>query len=264
MSIITLYDNGDFTGASRSLAASFPNLTAYNVKYDNKTSSIRVKGGTWIVYEHEEYTGKSMQLSPGEYRSEQIVNHVGDNTISSIKLMHKITLFQSKHFTNHQIPLLVSVPKLDVLNFDNRMSSLKVDSGTWRLYADFDYKGKNMQVTPRDYDTPEIRAGIGNDEVSSVKLETCETGDMAEIILYEHAQFVGKVLPLTQSASNLVDLNFNDMCSSIIVVSGKWTVFEHADYEGKSHQLTAGKYNMPQVKRLLGDEMISSVRLDEY
>ena len=260
---ITLYQH-DFSGMTLTLAESVRDLARIQTYFNNTISSIRVASGTWIVYQNADYSGDSLQVSPGDYSYEQIKDSIGNDVISSVKLVDKLTLFQVQGFKGHEIPLTQSVPNLDVVHFSNRMSSLKVDKGTWTLYAEFDYKGRSMQVTRGTYDTPEIEKGIGKDEVSSVKLDTGEVGDAAEIILYERDMFMGKVLPLTQSASDLKFHNFNDMCSSIIVVSGKWTIFEHAYYEGKSYQLTAGKYHKEQVGKFVGDNIISSVRLDEY
>ncbi len=103
------------------------------------------------------------------------------------------------------------------------------------------------------YDCSFISGKIGNDVISSAR--------PAEITLFEHAKFDGKRMKLSKDTPNLVPLGFNDIVSSIEVIFDDWTVYEHIDYKGKSLNLKVGKYDMDYIKKNLGNDVISSVRL---
>ncbi|XP_064402580.1 epidermal differentiation-specific protein-like [Halichondria panicea] len=83
---------------------------------------------------------------------------------------------------------------------------------------------------------------------------------MAAIVLYEHAGYAGKSLPLTSATPDLTLRSFNDKVSSIEVKSGMWTVFQHVNYEGKSLTLRMGKYDIEYITKNLGNDVISSAR----
>lgn len=254
---ITLYEHGGYKG--RKVVLTDSNRNFCEIGFNDKASSIKVTSGTWILYEHANFQGKSYQVSQGCYDCSQVSAGVGNDTISSVKLVtNKITLFRDAGFKGTAVPLLESVPNFVSIGFNDEASSIKVEMGTWTVYEHVDYKGRSMQVTPGSYDIDKIHQGIGNDVISSVRLNT------AEIVLYEHAGFEGRAVPITQSTPNLCDLNFNDKVSSIIVLSGTWSVFEHVDYQGKCHQFCRGSYDYRMISGTIGNDVISSIRLDSY
>lgn len=63
---------------------------------------------------------------------------------------------------------------------------------------------------------------------------------MAKIKLFEHDNYGGQSFEFTSehtnfnniSASGLRNNNFNDETSSIIVQEGRWSLFEHSDFNG--------------------------------
>jgi hypothetical protein len=85
------------------------------------------------------------------------------------------------------------------------------------------------------------------------------TTSTAYPVLYEHANFGGKPLPLRTTIQNLSSYGFNDIASSIWVPNG-WTVemYEHADFKGASLRKTASVSNLHSGG--WGDR-ISSVRV---
>ena len=62
------------------------------------------------------------------------------------------------------------------------------------------------------------------------------------VILYEHANFDGSVLPLSTSAPRLGEINYNDLASSVIVQRGRWQFCEHHDYGGECMVLGVGRH----------------------
>ena len=83
------------------------------------------------------------------------------------------------------------------------------------------------------------------------------------ITLYEHADYKGRKLTLTESTPNLVRKRFNDIASSVVVAKGTWKLWEHVDYQGKSFIVTPGKYNIGEIHDKIGNDVISSVELCE-
>ena len=81
------------------------------------------------------------------------------------------------------------------------------------------------------------------------------------IILYEHARFTGRELPLTQSLDDFRKTSFNDIASSVRVKEGTWKLWEHINYTGRSYQVTPGDYDVQIINEKIGNDLISSVQL---
>ncbi|MDJ0718125.1 MAG: beta/gamma crystallin-related protein [Prochloraceae cyanobacterium] len=64
---------------------------------------------------------------------------------------------------------------------------------------------------------------------------------MAEIILYVDTNLQGPSTTFTHSSSHIGEL-FQDKVTSAKVISGKWQLFEHADFKGRSIILFPGEY----------------------
>jgi hypothetical protein len=62
------------------------------------------------------------------------------------------------------------------------------------------------------------------------------------VILYEHANFDGRALAISNSAPRLGELNYNDMASSVIVQRGRWQFCEHHDFGGECMVLGVGRH----------------------
>jgi hypothetical protein len=90
---------------------------------------------------------------------------------------------------------------------------------------------------------------------------------MAEIILFEHANFQGRRKSVFGDIPNLnspTDNDFNDITSSIIVVSGTWECFPDWNYEGTpSRLLTQGFYSSVSSTNNVGipNDSLSSIKL---
>ncbi len=82
-----------------------------------------------------------------------------------------------------------------------------------------------------------------------------------EIIIYEHANYVGQRLVLKSPAPNFVNLGFNDRASSIVVTSGRWELCTDIDFQGQCVVFTRGNY--PTLDRSLNDRFSSARDLDE-
>ncbi|KAJ8299875.1 hypothetical protein KUTeg_021394 [Tegillarca granosa] len=80
------------------------------------------------------------------------------------------------------------------------------------------------------------------------------------ISLYEHGNTSGRALEVKSATANLVDKGFNDKCSSIVVHSGVWELFEHVNYGGKTWIVWEGQNYNEWTKWGGQNDVISSLR----
>ncbi|KAJ8299874.1 hypothetical protein KUTeg_021393 [Tegillarca granosa] len=80
------------------------------------------------------------------------------------------------------------------------------------------------------------------------------------ISLYEHVNTSGRALEVKSATTNLVDKGFNDKCSSIVVHSGVWELFEHVNYGGKTWIVWEGQNYNEWTKWGGQNDVISSLR----
>ncbi len=80
------------------------------------------------------------------------------------------------------------------------------------------------------------------------------------IVLYEHLDFKGKALGLSDSEPQLVKYGFNDIISAVVVLTGKSTLYEHEHYQGRSCELTPGRYNVNEIQSKIGNDTVSSIK----
>ena len=67
------------------------------------------------------------------------------------------------------------------------------------------------------------------------------------IKLYEHWQYEGREVSLTDSNTNLVNIGFNDKVSSVKVDCGTWILWEHIHFEGKYYIIGLGHYDVEHL-----------------
>jgi hypothetical protein len=101
---------------------------------------------------------------------------------------------------------------------------------------------------------------LGNDSASSVKVSPCWT-----VTLYEHARGTGRELVLRADDADLINDNFNDIVSNVLVerdlsCGPPATIFEHINFGGKSQALVEGMNVGPLA---LGNDVASSVKVSE-
>jgi len=63
---------------------------------------------------------------------------------------------------------------------------------------------------------------------------------MAKIILFQNTNFTGDACVLKDAdIRNLSNKSFNDRASSVIVIDGSWTLYQHAEFGGARWYLQA-------------------------
>ena len=83
------------------------------------------------------------------------------------------------------------------------------------------------------------------------------TSALADITLYEHAEFGGAHVTLRGSSADISGTGFNDKTSSIVVRSGRWEVCTNSNFRGTCTVLTRGEYPVLQANM---NDRISSAR----
>ena len=136
--------------------------------------------------------------------------------------------------------------------WNDKISSIKINSGTWRFYEHANYGGRYWDLGPGKYSWVED-VGIPNDLISSFKQV-----NPAKVIVYEHINFGGGRLYASSNQQYVGD-QWNDKISSIKINSGTWRFYEHANYGGRYWDLGPGKYSWVEDVGIPND-LISSFK----
>lgn len=80
----------------------------------------------------------------------------------------------------------------------------------------------------------------------------------AQAIFYEHDGFQGRSFNAERRINNFEQSGFNDRASSVVVLSDRWEVCEHAQFGGQCIVLRPGRY--PSLDSMGMNDRVSSVR----
>lgn len=199
--------------------------------------------------------------------------------LSSLARAGELTLFTDVEFRGRPVTLVGSTPNLFDRGFNDRASSMIVQSGRWELCEHVNFGGRCVAVGPGEYRNMDQFS----DRVSSVR-ELVDPGrgypgqweqgrhdqDRGEygqryderrdqggnIELFSDARFRGERLQLDRDSRDLNEFAFNDRAASIVVHSGTWTLCQDVRYRGQCITLEPGRY-----RHLRGmDYQISSIK----
>ncbi len=86
-----------------------------------------------------------------------------------------------------------------------------------------------------------------------------------EVVVFEHIDFGGAEWRTNLTHPYVGDF-WNDKISSIIVLSGTWEFFEHANFQGASTILGPGYYHWVETRPLpnMTNDTISSFRVNSW
>lgn len=120
---VTLYQHAGFQGATLTLITDTPAVSA---NWNDQASSILVEADVLpMVFEHNDYAGRSQALNVGRYDVSQLA--IGNDIISSVKVPAgwKVTLFEHAGFQGAAKVITANTPGLP--DFNDRASSLVVE-----------------------------------------------------------------------------------------------------------------------------------------
>jgi Domain of unknown function (DUF4476)/Beta/Gamma crystallin len=208
-----------------------------------------------IFYEGN-FSGLSKKLGPGRYTAAML--GMGDNAISSVKVPEglRVTLFDQPKFNGKSLVLKgedASASYLD--DFNNRISSIVIELVPRIIIYEDNFTGEAYGIEPGYYYNISDLS-IGNDELSSVRI-------LPEVwvLLFEHSNFSGRSLLLTQDASEdfMSGKEFNNQVSSMIVGTSDTPLPEVTLYNGDREEafkkLTPGEYPLLED----GNNILSSI-----
>ena len=191
-----VYQHPDFRGNSIRVTGPIENLARY--RFNDKASSIRVRGGSWEVCVHPNFRGRCEVISYREGRLNEI--RLNDK-ISSIRPIRynggrdyrgdkdwryrghdrhndygrggyrrganaPVVLFQHTNFRGSALPVDGAVSHLGRAGFNDKVSSIAVNGGAWEVCTDANFRGRCEIVQGSVSETGYYRL---NDNISSIR-----------------------------------------------------------------------------------------------
>ena len=134
----------------------------------------------------------------------------------------EITLYEHFDYRGASRSFRDRVPDLRRDGWNDKVSSFRIDEGTWELCRDVDFRDCR---TFRDDESELSRSW--NDAISS--LRRVDRGDRSEIEVFEHYDYRGARRTFDGREEDLIPLGWNDRISSIRVLSGRWQICRHVN-----------------------------------
>lgn len=190
---ITLYTDDNFGGRSVTVRGATPDLVPQG--FNDRTSSVIVRSGTWELCQHAGFQGQCITLQRGEYRQLKGFN----DQVSSVREVggrdrddrgpgwggdrdgrdgrddrdgrggygrrEPIVLFAQANFGGRRAELPGDVRKLDDYDFNDRAGSVIVNEGRWELCEHANFGGRCIVLNPGRYDQLDDM----NNRISSVR-----------------------------------------------------------------------------------------------
>ena len=167
-----LYQHVGFEGNCVLLSEPCEDLRQFN--FNDKISSIKIRRGVWLFYEHVKFGGKVRVLYPGDYPD---LRKMGFNDkISSCRgILTPLTepqlhLFAGKNYNGRMVTFFGSDANLVDNGFSDAASSAIVLSGRWSLCKDVNYGTPLMTYGYGMYPT----LNCADNQISSVQLVAAE------------------------------------------------------------------------------------------
>ncbi len=276
---VVLYERGDFRGFSVTLERDTPNL-AY-LGFENRASSLMVIRGTWEFCTEPYFRGRCITYRDGQYpslggNSNRISSarpvggdSIGDRPVDKPGWSNagdaEVELFAGQNFVAPLRSLRDIVPNFDPLGFNDRVASLIVRRGTWEFCTDANFRGTCRTYGPGRYG--QLSYGEENRYSSARPVRSgwgaggpgggnWNNPGRVRIRIFEHINFGGRSIWLTDGIDNLQYQGFNDLASSVIVEGGTWTLCSDANRGGQCRDFRPGQY--PALPFDLQDKLSSA------
>jgi hypothetical protein len=159
---ITFYENDNFGG--RQFSADRPVSNFANNGFNDRVRSAVVHEGRWEICLNADFAGGCGILAPGAYPN--LGAYAG--RVSSVRPLDgrqtgnrydergrgrdaSATLYEGPNLSGRAYPLNDAMPNLDRAGFNDRASSLHVESGYWIFCSDSEFRGDCRTFGPGDY-----------------------------------------------------------------------------------------------------------------
>lgn len=209
---ITVYENDNFTGASKTFTAN----TAWMADWNDRITSLKITDNkTYIVnaYQDINYGGYTGGLDLGNYTLAQLqARGISDNDITSIKIApgFKATVYEGDNFTGITKDYTSDINWL--ADWNDKISSLKVIDirpyvGT--VYQDVNFSGYAVGLDAGDYTFAQLKEkGVSDNDITSLKV-----AQGFKITAYDGDNFTGTSVDFTADNGWLAD--WNDKITSL-------------------------------------------------
>ena len=276
---VTFYEREGFEGRSFSTDKQVVNFG--QLGFNDRASSVVVVRGRWEVCEDARFSGRCVVLRPGRYPSLAAMNlndsvssvrmvsrnvRVDDNRYAPVPAVPQITFYEREGFQGQSFTTEKQVGSFERQGFNDRASSVVVQSDVWEVCEDSWFSGRCIVLRPGRY--PSLAAMGLSDSVSSVRSvdvnERLEDNRyapapvFAQVTLYQREGFEGRSFATREQIENLERVGFNDRASSVVVVGDSQMVCEDARFRGRCVVLRPGRY--PTLAAMGLNDSISSVR----
>ncbi|XP_076417410.1 beta-crystallin B2 [Peromyscus maniculatus bairdii] len=170
---IIIFEQENFQGHSHELSGPCPNLKETGME---KAGSVLVQAGPWVGYEQANCKGEQFVFEKGEYpRWDSWTSSRRTDSLSSLRPIkvdsqeHKIILYENPNFTGKKMEIVDDdVPSFHAHGYQEKVSSVRVQSGTWVGYQYPGYRGLQYLLEKGDYkDSSDF--GAPHPQVQSVR-----------------------------------------------------------------------------------------------
>nr|XP_061841864.1 beta-crystallin B2-like [Nerophis lumbriciformis] len=153
---LVIYEQENFQGRCHELTGPCNNLEEAGVE---KVGSILVLCGPWVGYEQADCKGEQYVFEKGEYpRWDSWTNSRRSDTIVAFRPIkvdsqeHKIVLYENPSFAGKKIEIVDDdVPSFHAHGYQEKVSSVRVQSGTWVGYQYPGYRGYQYLFEKGEY-----------------------------------------------------------------------------------------------------------------
>nr|DBA26546.1 TPA: hypothetical protein GDO54_010790 [Pyxicephalus adspersus] len=227
-----------------------------------RTCSIKVHCGVWLIYEEPGFQGIPFILEPGEYPDLSFWN-TPEAYIGSLRPMKmgsrkvelpyepKVIIFEKPMFEGRQVEL-----DKETMNFKNlelpeddsglpftTVGSMRVISGLWVGYEKPGFEGHQYLLEEGDYEECSHWGGY-NGILQSLRPVLSEFLT-PHMIMYSEKNLDEKAANINVLGiiSNMEETGFGSKIQSINVLSGVWVAYECPDFTGEQYILEKGMYS---------------------
>uniref|UniRef100_A0A8C9M2W8 Crystallin beta-gamma domain containing 1 n=1 Tax=Panthera tigris altaica TaxID=74533 RepID=A0A8C9M2W8_PANTA len=229
-----------------------------------KTCSIKVHRGTWLIYEDPGFQGVPFILEPGEYpdlsfwdTEEAYIGSMRPLKMGGRKVEFptdpKVVIYEKPFFEGKCMELETEMCRFmaeagetegttdDSLPFMS-VGSMKVLRGIWVAYEKPGFTGHQYLLEEGEYKDWKDWGGY-NGELQSLRPILGDFSN-AHMIMYSEKNFgsKGSSIDVLGIVANLKETGYGLKTQSINVLSGVWVAYENPDFTGEQYILDKGFY----------------------
>uniref|UniRef100_A0A8C3KSI8 Crystallin beta-gamma domain containing 1 n=1 Tax=Chrysolophus pictus TaxID=9089 RepID=A0A8C3KSI8_CHRPC len=242
-----------------------------------KTCSIKVHWGIWLIYEEPGFQGVPLMLEPGEYpnlafweKKEAYIRSMRPLKMGGRKVEcpgdPKVVVYEKPFFEGRHVEVESEIFMLNDKESEEKtqlsltsMGSIKVLGGVWVAYEKPGFEGHQYLLEEGEYRDWTDWGGY-DEELQSLRPVV---GDFtsSHMIMYSEKDFgsKGSNINVLGIVSNLKDTGYGLRTQSINVLSGVWVAYENPEFTGEQYILDKGLY--PSIEAWGGKNCkISSVQ----